>query len=158
METASTNSLALWKPSTSLSIEQEAAKSKATLRLSTSPQQALTLTKRLLGAWPHANPPDPVGYARSIAETLAQFPLGLVEECCDPVRGLARTREFPPTVAAVTEWCERRLKQHQGMVRWGEKKAAERPEFPPEHRARMLQRWQELLRSLWQKPQQEAAE
>lgn len=139
------------------SIEQEGATSKAILKWSTSPQQALTLTKRLLGAWPHANPPDPIGYARSIAETLSQYPLGLVEECCDPRTGLAKAREFPPTVASIVEFCDRRLAYHRGMARWADKKASERPEFSAEHRAGMLRRWQELLRGLWQKPQQEAA-
>ena len=56
---------------------------------------------------PHANPPNPGAYSLSIAKTLEKYPLGVAEECCDPQTGLARSREFPPTVACIVEWCER---------------------------------------------------
>ena len=88
-----------------------------TLKWSTSPQDALKATKQLIGAWPHANPPDPAGYAASLAAALAAYPLGLVQECCDPRTGLAKTREFPPTVQSINEWCDRRLAYHRGAIR-----------------------------------------
>lgn len=138
--------VALWKPSTELSIEQEAAKSAAAIRYATSRLDALNQAKRLLRSWPHANPPDPAGYAQAIAETLAQYPLGLVEECCDPSTGHAKKREFPPTVASVTEWCDRRLKYHRGMIRWSKQKAPEADRFDEQHQRGMLKRLQDLFR------------
>lgn len=143
--------LTLWKPSTSLSIEQEARKSKEILKCATSRQAAVKQAKQLLRSWPHANPPDPAGYAEAIATTLAQYPLGLVEECCDVRTGLAKSREFPPTVAAVTDWCDRRLIYHRGIVKWGDRKAAERPEFPEAHRQSMLKRLQDLMHGIFKK-------
>lgn len=152
--------LALWRPSTTLSIEQEAQRSIVTLKWSTSPQEALKATKQLIGAWPHANPPDPAGYAASLAAALAAYPLGLVQECCDPRTGLAKTREFPPTVQSINEWCDRRLAYHRGAIKHGEIKAAEAADeakFTDDHRKSMLGRLQDLMHGLFRQSQQEAA-
>lgn len=92
---------------------------------------------------------------------LQQYPLGVVEECCDPRFGLARTREFPPTVQAVTEWCDYRVKRHQGAILWAKKDAEEKRqevEFPAERRQSMLNRLSALMHGLFDKPQAEAAE
>lgn len=105
-----------WQPSTTYSLEQKAAKSRTVLQCATSPRDALEAGKRLIGQWPHSKPADPETYAASIAAVLAQYPLGLVHECVDPRAGLAREREFPPTVAAVVEWCDRRLAWHQTVA------------------------------------------
>jgi hypothetical protein len=48
-------------------------------------------------------------YAGAIAAALSGYPAGVVAECIDPRVGLARGREFPPTVAAVVAWCDDRL-------------------------------------------------
>lgn len=82
------------------------------IQSSTSPQQAFSAAEQLLGQWPHAKPPNPKTYSAAIAATLAAYPPGIVQECCDPRKGLARTREFPPTVAAIIEWCDLRLAHH----------------------------------------------
>ena len=110
------NEIKPWKPSTDLSLEQKIAKSSEMLKCETSPPAALKAAKQLVGCYPHAKPPDPEIYAGALAAVLAQYPLGLVEECCDPRCGLARKREFPPTVACVVEWCDSRLKYHQTMA------------------------------------------
>lgn len=107
----------------------------------------------LAGSWPHARPPDPDGYAASLAAALAAYPLGVVQECCDPRTGLAQHREFPPTVASIVEWCDRRVKQHRGMMKWNEKIAGEK-QFSDEHRKSMLGRWRALLHSLLAKSPQ----
>jgi hypothetical protein len=73
------------------------------------------LAKRLIGQWPHVRPADPEIYVASIAAVLAGYPLGLVQECCDPRHGLARRAEFL-TIAAVVEWCDRRLEFHQSVA------------------------------------------
>lgn len=144
-------SLTRWQPSTDLSIEQRAANSTEALRWSTSALAALQAAKGLIRQWPHADPPDAQGWAGSIAAALQEYPVGVVEEC---VRMLPRAREFPPTVAAVTEWCDRRLKQHQGAIIGARKAAAERVEadraarFSEPHRLGMLKRLQDLMRGI----------
>lgn len=107
-----------WRPSTTLSLEQRAVKSRAILQCATSPREALEAGRKLIGQWPHAKPADPETYAASLAAVLAQYPLGLVQECVDPRAGLARSREFPPTVACVVEWCDNRLAFHQSLAGW----------------------------------------
>lgn len=141
---------ALWTHSTGLTIEQQAAKSAMALKLATAPQEAIKAARQLAGSWPHARPPDPDGYAASLAAALTGYPLGVVQECCDPRVGLARSREFPPTVAAIVDWCDRRVTYHRGMVKWAKVDQAER-QFSEEHRASMIGRLQELFRSLWRK-------
>lgn len=94
-----------WTPSTALSPEQKWNRALERVRYSTSRQQALEYAKKLVGCYPHAKPPDPEAYAAGLADVLEQYPLGVVQECCDPRTGIARTREFPPTVAALVAWC-----------------------------------------------------
>lgn len=133
------------------------------LKWSTSPPAALKAVKQLLAAWPHLNVPDPAGYGASLGAVLEQYPLGVVGECCDVRTGLAREREFPPTPKAIIDWCDVRVKQHQGAIIWSRQEAAAKREeriFTDEHRESMLQRWSKLLHRLIDKqPQhQEAAE
>lgn len=100
--------------------------------------------RQLVGLWPHAKPPDPETYAAGIAATLAGYPLGIVQECCDPRTGLARSREFPPTVAAIVEWCDvrlafyRSLAAHNGRLMLVSERR--QPEFSEEHCAQMRER------------------
>jgi hypothetical protein len=148
--------LTLWTPSTTLSIEQEAKQSSLALKYATSPQEALRQVRKLVGGWPHARPPDPEGWAASLAATLAQYPLGVVQECCDPRVGLVRGREFPPTVAAIVEWCDRRLTYHRGMVKWGQN-IVEEPAFSDEHRKTMLERLKALMHGLFDREISEEA-
>jgi len=152
--------LALWTPSTGLTIEQQAARSAIALKYGTSPQEAIKAAKQLAGSWPHARPPDPDGYAASLAAALTAYPLGVVQECCDPRAGLAQKREFPPTVAAIVEWCDRRLTYHRGMVKWGQQNAQvahEAATFTDDHRKGMLERLKALVHRLFDN-REEAAE
>lgn len=122
----------------------------AILQCAISPQDALRAGKRLLGQWPHAKPPDPDGFAAAIGAVLAQYPAGLVEECCDPRHGLARSREFPPTVAAVVEWLDKRLAHHRAMAKY--RPPAPKPveqQYSDEHRQSMLQRLSKLMHGLF---------
>lgn len=105
------------------------------IKHATSPHEALKAAKQLVGAWPHARPPDPEGWAGSLAAVLAQYPLGVVQECCDPRSGLARGREFPPTVACVVEWCDRTLGAYRNVARRGPPEP--QPVYSDEHRANM---------------------
>ncbi len=81
---------------------------------------------------------------------LAQYPVGLVEECCDPRRGLARTREFPPTVAVLVEWMDERLKHHQLIAAHQPRPApAAAPDFSDEYREGMLARMSKLMHEVF---------
>jgi hypothetical protein len=79
---------------------------------------------------------------------LAQYPLGLVNELCDPRTGLARMREFSPTVACVVEWLDARLKHHQILAR-GKPLPAKPPEpdYSDAHRRAMLARLKAAIHS-----------
>lgn len=135
------------------------AKSRAILTSSTSPTAALKAAKQLVGCYPHARPPDPEVYAGALAAVLAQYPLGLVDECCDPRRGLAREREFPPTVASIVDWCENRLKYHQTLANFNGMPAKRiEVDYSPEHRATMLQRLSKLMHDTFDTKRTEAAE
>lgn len=120
---------------------------KAIVQCGTSPQAALALAEKLIGCWPHAKPPDPKTYMAAVAATLAGYPLKIAQDCCDPRTGLAREREFPPTVAAIVAWCDPVLAD---LKSWAEHKPspvpwrAPEPEYPEEHRAEMLKRIAEI--------------
>lgn len=134
-----------WRPSTT-SLPDRAAISREILSLATSPRQAVEAAKQLVGQWPHARPPDPDIYAASLAAVLAAYPLGLVQECVDPRRGMARVREFPPTVAALVEWCDERLNFHQTVAQYkGQRIVRVEPDYSSEHRETMLKRLSKLM-------------
>ena len=91
----------------------------------------------------------------SLAAALAGYPLGIVEECCDPRTGLARSREFLPTVAAIVEWCDRQLKYHLTIAEW--KPLPQRPperEFSAEHRQKMLTRLSKVMHEMFDQKQE----
>lgn len=83
--------------------------------------------KQLVGCFPHARPPEPETYAAALGATLAQYPEQVVRDCVDPRIGLARKREFPPTVASIVEWCDTRLAYYQVLAKYEEREQA-----PPE--------------------------
>lgn len=90
-------------------------------------------------------------YAGAITAVLAGYPLGVVEECCDPRSGLARSREFPPTVAAVVEWCDKRMIYHRQWAVYVPLMLTPQSveNFSPEHRKSMLTRLQGVLFELF---------
>ena len=140
------------QPSTKSQIIARAEQSRAAMRQPTSMKDASRLGKQLLGCFPHARPADPESYALAITSVLQQYPLGVAEECCDPRTGLARTREFPPTVASIVDWCELRVKRHTGAMIHASKVVLEK-EFSDDHRKTMLQRLMGLWKSLKAVPQ-----
>lgn len=132
------------------------------LTSSTSPRAALAAAKQLMGQWPHAKPVDSETYAASLAAVLAQYPLGLVQECVDPRTGLARTREFPPTVACLVEWLDERLALLQKLASIKPRPPPPpQPEFSAEHRQSMIARFQALMQDMLRAkrtPTEQAAE
>ena len=157
LEIPSKNSLTPWKPSTEPSISMRAEASAKAIAWSTSPQAALKAARQLAGQWPSANPSDPQEWIKTLAAILGQYPLGVVEECVDPARGLARVHHFPPAGAKVAEWCERRLNQHQGAISYAKQVAAEAEaaQLSDEHCRNMRERIQSLMRGLLGKQQDE---
>jgi hypothetical protein len=148
-----------WTPSTQLSVAQQAEASKTALALRASQADAARLGKQLIGLWPHANPPNPQAYSLGITKTLEKYPLGVAEECCDPAIGLASIREFSPTPASITEWCDRRVKRHHGAIIHGrleQEAAAHDAKFTPEHRLTMLDRLKGLMRGLLVREREES--
>lgn len=107
------------------------------------PAQASKAAKTLTGAFAHLRPDNPETFIASIAAVLAQYPLGLVEECCDPRRGLARSIEFL-SVKAIVEWCDTRLAFHQALAAYVAPKRREEPELTHEERGRGLAAWRGL--------------
>lgn len=146
----------LWQPSTAPSPEKKWELAVAKVRYSTSRQQALEQARKLVGCYPHARPPDADGYASALADIFEQYPFGVVEECCSPRTGIARGREFPPTVACLVQWCDLRTGAYVGIARRGVPKPE--PVFSDEHCATMRQRLQALMEPFRRKPQREAAE
>ena len=53
------------------------------------------------------------GWLTALASVLAQYPAPIAGECVDPRVGVARGREFPPTVACVVEWCDERRRFYE---------------------------------------------
>src|SRR5215831_3746927 len=68
--------------------------------------RAIELATNLIGAWAKSEADDPHVYTLSIAAALKEYPVAIGEQCADPRVGLARTREYLPTVASVHAWCQ----------------------------------------------------
>lgn len=122
---------------------------------STSNSTALKAAKQLIELWPHAKPSNPETYMAGLGAVLAGYPLGVVQECVDPRFGLAQKREFPPTIAAVVEWCERKMEFYQSVARYaGRSVALPAPEYSDEHCAQMRQRIAEIPKVYFKAMQQ----
>ena len=100
----------------------------------TSASSALKAAKQLVGSFPHARPPEPETYAAALGATLAQYPPRIVNECVDPRAGLARKREFPPTVASIVEWCDARLAHYEALAKYEAREKPPEREFTEEDR------------------------
>lgn len=77
--------------------------------------RAIELATKLIGAWAKSEADDPHLYLLSIASALREYPTLIGEQCADPRIGLARTREFLPTVASVHAWCLDRIKVFESI-------------------------------------------
>jgi hypothetical protein len=124
-------------PSTASSLVQKAQNAKLVVAQPKATQTySLKAAKQLIGSFPHARPPEPETYAAAISATLAQYPQGVVADCVDPRVGLARDREFPPTVKAVVDWCDARVAYYETIAKYQARETAtpER-EFTEEDRA-----------------------
>lgn len=55
-------------------------------------------------------------YIGTISALLMQYPRQISIDCADPIRGVARTTKFIPTVADVVSWCEERVDSMRNIV------------------------------------------
>lgn len=148
--------LALWQPSTVLSPERKLEQARVMVRYSTSRLQALEQARKLMGHFPHARPPDADGYANGLADIFEQYPIGVVQQCCDVRIGIASLKDFLPSPAAVITWCDRYLGAYQGIIRRGLPKPEKH--FDEKHCATMRDRVSALLPWLLKPIEHEAAE
>lgn len=98
-----------------LSLEQRVSSAKMILAQPSTPSHASKAAKQLVGSYAHLRPDNPTTFIESIAAVLAQYPLGVVEECADPRKGIARKSEFL-SVKALVDWCDARLAFYQGLA------------------------------------------
>lgn len=91
--------------------------------------QAAELGKRLVGNFASLRADDKVQFQASVNEVLEHYPLGLVQECCDPHSGLASKIEFL-SIKSIVEWCDKRLELHQKLAQVTPRKGTPKPEFP----------------------------
>lgn len=119
---------------------------------------AAKAAKKLVGSYAHLRPGDPDTFIESIAEVLAQYPLGVVAECVDVRTGAARKIEFL-TVRALVEFLDARMEFHTALARHVPRAAivppAPRPATTP--RAGMIERFRGLLAKLARAPDPVAA-
>lgn len=123
------------------------------VRYSTSRLQALEQAKRLISHFPHARPPDVEGYASGLAEIFENYPIGVVEQCCNVFHGIAAQKSFLPAPAEVIAWCHLRTSSYLAVARRGPPK----PEVhhSDEHCATMRKRLSEFFASFKAKIQPE---
>jgi hypothetical protein len=71
--------------------------------------EAMGLVGQMLKSYPPtaADAAESGGYIGMLAATLVQFPKCVSVRCADPLKGVASTSRFKPTVADLTAWCER---------------------------------------------------
>src|SRR5262249_6289979 len=69
--------------------------------------EAIDAVGKMLNGFPNSAPPESRRYNGALATVLSEFPRQIALACADPVKGVARTTKFLPTVADVVAWCER---------------------------------------------------
>lgn len=99
----------------------------------TTPKRASELAKQLTGQWANLKPDNPEIFIASVAAVVAQYPLGLVEECADPRRGMVRHVKFFG-IDVLVEWCDKRLEFHQSLAGYVRK---DKPDENSVRKARM---------------------
>lgn len=102
------------------------------------------MAKQLVGSYAHLRPDNPETFIASIAAVLAQYPLGVAEECVDPRKGIARGAEFL-SVKAIIDWCDKRLSFYQGLATYV---ALPKPVPAPEPTVEEMRRGNAAMRGL----------
>lgn len=95
------------QPSTGLSLRPSRQQARSILAQPITWISALKSAKRLVGSFANCKPSDPDQFAEAVASVLMKYPQGLVDEVCDPTRGLALKEKFM-SIDALYAWCEAR--------------------------------------------------
>jgi hypothetical protein len=79
------------------------------------PSEAAELVAAILRSYP-PNDIEQSGYIITLAACLQQFPKAVAIRCGNPLKGVAATTRFRPTVADITAWCQREVDHLQEIV------------------------------------------
>ena len=112
--------------------------------------EAIEAVAKLISAYPTTASKVEKSYIGTMAALLCQYPRSAATKCADPLRGVARTTKFLPTVADVVAWCEQPLESMTRIVDFEDRSARqlrerrEQEEFdarePLEHRRKVVDR------------------
>ena len=87
---------------------QRIAEARSRLGGTTTRSSALDLAARLIHQFPTCRPAGPDEFADSVARILQRYPLGVVEEACDPTCGVALGGPFL-SLDMLYKWLENRM-------------------------------------------------
>jgi len=119
---------------------------------------AAKAAKKIAGQFANFRPDNATIFLEGLGELLEEYPLGLVEECASPVRGVALATQFL-SLKSVKDWCDARMQHYQTLA------AYQPPTLPPpepepdyssERRESMLKRLQNLMHGLVNRPDDKA--
>ena len=79
------------------------------------PSEAVELVAAILSCYPPSDI-EATGYILTLAACLQQYPKAVAIRCGDPLKGVAATTRFRPTVADITAWCKREVIHLQEIV------------------------------------------
>ena len=79
------------------------------------PSEAATWVISMLRSYPPSEV-DQHDYILTLAACLQQFPRAIAIRCANPLKGVAATTRFKPTVADLTAWCQREVDNLQEIV------------------------------------------
>ena len=85
---------------------------------------ALRLAKLLVGLWPLGRPDNPDAFLFGLGKLLEDYPVLVGEACCDPRRGLPRTREIFPTLKVVADWCSDRVELNNKLIEFERRRSS----------------------------------
>jgi hypothetical protein len=114
MEHPMANAVSVMQP-TNVSLEQRSKTACSILAQRTTTTQALRLAKDLVGNFPNLRPDNPGRFIESVDQVLGQYPLGIAQECADPIVGIASKVEFL-SIKALIDWCEGRLSFYRALA------------------------------------------
>jgi hypothetical protein len=77
---------------------------------------ALERVGAMLKSYPPSEGIEMSGYIGTLAAALMQYPPCVSIRCADPIKGVAATTRFKPTVADLIAWCEREVASLREIV------------------------------------------
>ncbi|HVI27512.1 hypothetical protein [Hansschlegelia sp.] len=86
-----------------------------------SARYAFERAKLLLGCYPRNQADDPDTYATAVAAVLGDYPERVVKRVTDPRIGVARSVKFLPSIAEISDVCEREAKKGGDVRRMAER-------------------------------------